>query len=200
MNVIALLPKSGSETRTTTWQDAESFLGAQIPGALPAEGSIELLNQPEMEDLMLERRPFFIIDRAVVMRDADGKCVDVYGAVHFTEEMVAGHFPGRPIVPLIYLCKAMAQTGIILTAEHGQRSQAPIAIKEGGSEATTKSLVDAPARIITKVTRIKGRGPVHFVDGSAFLVNADRSVSEIGKLNNIVYTLIERALLLKKPH
>ncbi len=200
MNVLTLRQPPTAGARPTNWQDAETFLGAQLPGALPADGSIELLNQIAMEELMLERRPFFIIDRAVVMRDADGKCVDVYGSVTFTEDMVAGHFPDRPIVPLIYLCKAMAQTGIILVAQHGQRSQAPIAIKESGSEATTKNLLDAPAVIITKVTRVKGRGPIHYVDGASFVVNGDRSVSEIGRLNGIVYTLIERSTLLKKPN
>jgi len=126
----------------------QDFLGTALPADFSpvAADCIRFLGTPEMETLMLERSPFYFIERAVAMGTA------VWGVARFSEEHSAGHFPGKPTIPLIELCKGMAQTGISLVALLGTPQEAPIAIGSGPSRALTKDFVQAPATILFNAT------------------------------------------------
>ena len=138
-----------------------------------------------MEELMLERAPFFFIERAVAIGNHT-----VLGLARITIERSAGHFPTKPIVPLIELCKAMAQTGIILASLHAHPDEAPIAIGAGASKALAKELVAAPVEVLIKVTLQGARLKLYFVDGCAFVDGG-----KIGTLDKIIYTLLPREQL-----
>lgn len=182
----------GSRTRI------EAFLGVSLPEGFEINptDAVELLDQSALGELMLERPPFFFIEKAAAIADGNGTFKTVFGYFHMTEAHVAGHFQGCPIVPLIELCKGMAQTGIALAALQGNETVAPIAISAGASKATAKSLIDAPARILTRVELTGRRAALSFVDGVTYLVN-DHNTTEIGRLERIVYTLVLRTELLK---
>jgi 3-hydroxymyristoyl/3-hydroxydecanoyl-(acyl carrier protein) dehydratase len=184
---IALAPASSREIR----DQISEFLEARLPAelAIGDADNIQLLGYEQMEELMLERAPFFFADKAVAINNST-----VWAAATMTEQRSAGHFPGRPIVPLIELCKATAQAGIILAALQGQASEAPIAISAGESKALAKDLIDAPVRILICVTLAQTRMRLHFVNGVTYIDGV-----RVGSLNKIVYTLMERERLLQKP-
>jgi len=166
----------------------EQFLGAPLPSEDHQFGESEphLLDRSALNDLLLEREPFFFIDRAVAVGDRIA-----FAVARMTTERSAGHFPGRPIVPLIELCKAMAQAGLILIALKGDQNEAPIAIGSGRSKAVAKGLIPAPVDILIKVTLETSRLKVHLVNGSTFV-----GTQKIGTLADILYTLVPKAGLL----
>jgi 3-hydroxymyristoyl/3-hydroxydecanoyl-(acyl carrier protein) dehydratase len=165
----------------------ETFLGVQLPDDEDLFGTEEprFLKLSDIEELMLERAPFFFIERAVAIGNHT-----VLGLARITIERSAGHFPTKPIVPLIELCKAMAQTGIILASLHAQPHEAPIAIGAGASKALAKELVTAPVDVLIKVTLQGARLKLYFVDGCAFVDGG-----KIGTLDKIIYTLLPREQL-----
>jgi 3-hydroxymyristoyl/3-hydroxydecanoyl-(acyl carrier protein) dehydratase len=164
------------------------FLGVPLPEETDELGldEIQFLDSDALETLLLERPPFFFIHRAVAISDRT-----VLAVVRMTAERSGGHFPGRPIVPLIELCKAMAQAGIILVALRARPGEAPIAISSGPSKALAKELIAAPVDVLIKVTLDSSRLKLHFVNGSAFVAG-----KKIGTLASIVYTLVPKAFLL----
>ena len=167
-----------------------SFLEALLPPE-PIQGAhLRFLDTGELERLMLERPPFFFIEKAVAV---DGKTV--WARARMDEARSAGHFPGRPIVPLIELCKAMAQTGIILAGLQGDESKAPIAIGSGPSEALAKDLIDAPVTVLIKVQLMRQKfGRFFSIDGTAYVDGVP-----VGALPEIRYVLMDREQLLRKP-
>lgn len=196
----------------------QDFLGVVLPDDFcpsPAE-SVRFLSTPDLETLMLERAPFYFIERAVATDDS------VWGVARFSEDHSAGHFPGKPVIPLIELCKGMAQTGISLVALLGAAEEAPIAIGSGQSRAVAKDFVKAPATILFKATlarpplgirvatvfardfsqRIFGKRK--FVRKLQFLrrllfVNAVayKDGRPIGSLERIIYILVSRRQLMR---
>lgn len=163
------------------------FLDIVLPADLSVgdDDQIKTFDRAGLETLLIERAPFYFIERAVVINGTD-----VLGVADMTAERCAGHFPGRPIVPLIELCKAMAQTGIILVATKGDSTEAPIAIGAGESDAVAQHLIKAPARILIKIS-FKSKFKLHFGDGTAYLDG-----SPIGTLKKIKYVLVGRDRLL----
>ena len=172
----------------------EEFLSVSLPVDFDYNPirSIKLLDKVRMESLMLERAPFFFIEKAVALLNADSACYSVIGEALISRERTAGHFPDRPIVPLIELCKSIAQTGMVLAAFYGDQTKIPIAISAGKSKATAKSLIDAPATILIRASLTRFRSPLNVVNGTTYLVEADRSLAEIGRLDDVTYTLIDR--------
>ena len=134
----------------------------------------------------LHSKACFFIDRAVTLG-----CKSVLAVARMTTERSGGHFPGRPSVPLIELCKGMAQAGIILVALRAKPDEAPIAIGSGPSKALAKELITAPADVLMKVTLDTSRLKLHFVSGTAYVAG-----TKIGTLANIVYTMVPKTQLL----
>lgn len=184
---LSLLPTTVRSVK----EQIETFLEASLPAdfAVADQDKVQLFGKSQMEELMLEREPFFFIEKAAAVNDNV-----VYGACTMTRERSAGHFPGRPIVPLIELCKATAQTGIILAALQGDEDEAPIAIKSGPSKALARNLIDAPARVLVKVELTRSHRGLHIVSG----LNYVNSVP-VGSLKDIWYVLMSRQKLLADP-
>lgn len=161
------------------------FLGVKIPESIGTTGPVRYLGQKDMEALMLERPPFFFIERAVAF-DTDV----VLGVCSIDKERTRGHFPGYPVVPLIELCKAMAQTGIILASLRAKPGKVPIASAAGRSRAFSRDLIPAPARVLTHLTF----GGEKF---SSVLSNGEAYVDgiKVGALGEIVYTNVDKRLL-----
>jgi hypothetical protein len=116
-----LFRSAGEVEDSARRQEVEAFLGVPLPEdeLLCAGEALRFLHEIDMEDLVLEPAPFFFIERAVAIGQHT-----VLGLAHMTAEGSAGHFPRKSIVPLIELCKAMAQTGIMLVGAQARSHEA----------------------------------------------------------------------------
>lgn len=69
----------------------------------------------EIQDILMHRYPFLLVDRVVEFIDGD-RIVGLKN-VSINEPFFQGHFPGRPVMPGVLIMEAMAQTAAILAKE-----------------------------------------------------------------------------------
>lgn len=66
----------------------------------------------EILDLLPHRYPFLLVDRVVEVQPLVS--IHAIKNVSFNEPFFQGHFPGKPIMPGVLLCEALAQAGALL--------------------------------------------------------------------------------------
>ena len=69
------------------------------------------LGKAEIEAILPHRDPFLLIDEVVELEP--GARAVARKRVQPDEWYLAGHFPGRPIMPGVLIVEAMAQTGAV---------------------------------------------------------------------------------------
>ena len=72
-------------------------------------------------ELLAHRYPFLLIDR--VIKVVPGDKITALKNVTVNEPFFQGHFPGRPIMPGVFIIEAMAQAGGILAYLTGSVEQ-----------------------------------------------------------------------------
>ena len=73
------------------------------------------LGREEIEAILPHREPFLLIDEVVELEP--GERVVARKRVRPDEWYLAGHFPGRPVMPGVLIVEAMAQTGAVLMSK-----------------------------------------------------------------------------------
>ena len=78
------------------------------------------LGKEELEAILQHRDPFLMIDEVIDLEP--GKRAVARKTVRADEWFLAGHFPGRPIMPGVLMVEGLAQTGavIVLTLEENR--------------------------------------------------------------------------------
>jgi UDP-3-O-[3-hydroxymyristoyl] N-acetylglucosamine deacetylase/3-hydroxyacyl-[acyl-carrier-protein] dehydratase len=72
-----------------------------------------LLNINDLLKIMPHKYPFLLIDK-VIKLDMENETIVGVKNVTYNEPYFIGHFPGKPVMPGVLICEAMAQTGCLL--------------------------------------------------------------------------------------
>ena len=115
------------------------------------------LGRAEIEAIIPHREPFLLLDEVIAIDP--GVKVVARKRVRDDEWYLAGHFPGRPIMPGVLMVEAMAQAGAVaVLAEEANRGK--LALFAGIDDVRFKRIVEPgdELELTCEVERL--RGPV----------------------------------------
>jgi 3-hydroxyacyl-[acyl-carrier-protein] dehydratase len=115
------------------------------------------LGRAEIEAIIPHREPFLLLDEVIAIEP--GVKVVARKRVRDDEWYLAGHFPGRPIMPGVLMVEAMAQAGAVaVLAEEANRGK--LALFAGIDDVRFKRIVEPgdELELTCEVERL--RGPV----------------------------------------
>jgi 3-hydroxyacyl-[acyl-carrier-protein] dehydratase len=116
-----------------------------------------LLNRSEIEAILPHRDPFLLIDEVIELEP--GSRVVARKKVRADEWYLAGHFPGRPIMPGVLIVEAMAQTGAVaVLSEEANRGR--LALFAGIDGVRFKRIVEPGDELELTCDLEKVRGPI----------------------------------------
>jgi 3-hydroxyacyl-[acyl-carrier-protein] dehydratase len=115
------------------------------------------LGRAAIEEILPHRDPFLLIDEVLELEP--GHRVVARKRVRDDEWYLAGHFPGRPVMPGVLIVEAMAQTGAVaVLAEEANRGR--IALFAGIDDTRFKRIVEPGDELLLECTLEAVRGPV----------------------------------------
>ena len=115
------------------------------------------LGRPEIETILPHREPFLLIDEVLELHP--GSRVVARKSVRPDEWYLAGHFPGRPVMPGVLIVEAMAQTGAIaVLAEEQNRGR--LALFAGIDGVRFKRIVEPGDELELTCDLERSRGPI----------------------------------------
>jgi 3-hydroxyacyl-[acyl-carrier-protein] dehydratase len=111
----------------------------------------------EIEAILPHRDPFLLIDEVIELEP--GVRVVARRRVRPDEWYLAGHFPGRPIMPGVLIVEAMAQTGAIaVLCEEENRGR--LALFAGIDDVRFKRIVEPGDELELTCEIERVRGPI----------------------------------------
>ena len=115
------------------------------------------LGRQEIEEILPHRDPFLLLDEVVELEP--GVRVVARKKVRDDEWYLAGHFPGRPIMPGVLIVEAMAQTGAVaVLADETNRGK--LALFAGIDDVRFKRIVGPGDELELTCELERVRGPV----------------------------------------
>jgi 3-hydroxyacyl-[acyl-carrier-protein] dehydratase len=115
------------------------------------------LGREEIEAILPHREPFLLIDKVVELEP--GERVVARKKVRPDEWYLAGHFPGRPVMPGVLIVEAMAQTGAVAVLSQ-EENRGRIALFAGIDDVRFKRIVEPGDELELECTLEAVRGPV----------------------------------------
>jgi 3-hydroxyacyl-[acyl-carrier-protein] dehydratase len=115
------------------------------------------LGKAEIEAILPHRDPFLLIDEVIELEP--GKRAVARKTVRADEWFLAGHFPGRPIMPGVLMVEGLAQTGavIVLSLEENRGKM----VLFGGIDDVRFKRVVQPGETLEYVCELETvRGPL----------------------------------------
>lgn len=115
------------------------------------------LGRREIEEILPHRDPFLLLDEVTELEP--GVRVVARKRVRDDEWYLAGHFPGRPIMPGVLMVEAMAQTGAVaVLSDHANRGK--IALFAGIDDVRFKRIVEPGDELELTCELERLRGPI----------------------------------------
>jgi 3-hydroxyacyl-[acyl-carrier-protein] dehydratase len=115
------------------------------------------LDRREIEEILPHREPFLLLDEVIEMEP--GARVVARKRVREDEWYLAGHFPGRPIMPGVLMVEALAQTGAVAVLSEEQ-NRGKLALFAGIDDVRFKRIVE-PGDVLELVCDLERvRGPI----------------------------------------
>ena len=113
------------------------------------------LGRAEIEAIIPHREPFLLLDE--VTEIVPGKRVVARKLVREDEWYLAGHFPGRPIMPGVLMVEAMAQAGAVAVLSEPSNA-GKLALFAGINDVRFKRLVTPgdELELICELDRLRG--------------------------------------------
>ncbi len=115
------------------------------------------LGRREIEEILPHREPFLLLDEVTEIEP--GVRVVARKRVRDDEWYLAGHFPGRPIMPGVLMVEAMAQAGAVAVLSE-ETNRGKLALFAGIDDVRFKRIVEPgdELEVTCEVDRL--RGPV----------------------------------------
>ena len=115
------------------------------------------LTRPEIEAILPHREPFLLIDEVLELEP--GERVVARKTVREDEWYLAGHFPGRPVMPGVLIVEGMAQTGAVAVLSQ-EENRGRLALFAGIDDVRFKRIVEPGDELVYECTLEAVRGPV----------------------------------------
>ena len=115
------------------------------------------LGKAEIEAILPHREPFLLIDEVVELEP--GERVVARKTVRPDEWYLAGHFPGRPVMPGVLIVEAMAQTGAVAVLSQ-EENRGRLALFAGIDDVRFKRIVEPGDELELECTLEAVRGPI----------------------------------------
>ena len=115
------------------------------------------LGRAEIEEILPHREPFLLIDEVLELRPGAGAVARKH--VRDDEWYLAGHFPGRPVMPGVLIVEALAQTGAVAVLSEAE-NRGRIALFAGIDDCRFKRIVEPGDTLDHHCELEKVRGPI----------------------------------------
>jgi len=115
------------------------------------------LGREEIEAILPHRDPFLLIDEVVELEP--GARVVARKTVRPDEWYLAGHFPGRPVMPGVLIVEAMAQTGAVAVLSQ-EENRGRMALFAGIDDMRFKRIVEPGDELELVCDLERVRGPI----------------------------------------
>ena len=115
------------------------------------------LGRREIEEIIPHREPFLLLDE--VTEIVPGARVVARKVVREDEWYLAGHFPGRPIMPGVLMVEAMAQAGAVAVLSEPE-NRGKLALFAGIDDVRFKRLVVPGDELELTCDLDRVRGPI----------------------------------------
>jgi 3-hydroxyacyl-[acyl-carrier-protein] dehydratase len=111
----------------------------------------------EIERILPHRDPFLLIDEVVELEP--GTRVVARKTVRPDEWYLAGHFPGRPVMPGVLIVEALAQTGAVAVLSQAE-NKGKLALFAGIDDVRFKRIVEPGDELVLTCDLDRVRGPI----------------------------------------
>jgi len=118
---------------------------------------VTVLTRPEIEAILPHREPFLLIDEVLELEP--GERVVARKTVREDEWYLAGHFPGRPVMPGVLIVEGMAQTGAVAVLSQ-EENRGRLALFAGIDDVRFKRIVEPGDELQLECTLEQVRGPI----------------------------------------